>query len=92
MESRFYALILKTQESHTKYWICYQLSEKLEDIMDISCYRSETLALPKEEYEGHLVKDLIDVPSCRTGNKSEFAIYGFSNSISQLTQFNFALK
>jgi len=92
MEEKFYALILKSSESHTKYWICYHLTENPEDFEDISCYRSETLALPKNQYKAHLIENLVKIKNCISGNYSDFAIYGFTTPINQLSQFNLALR
>ena len=92
METHFYALILKSHETNSRYWICYQLSNDLDQIRNLNCYHSETLALPKEDYDAILIENLVTINSCRTGNESEFAIYGFTTPINNLKQFNIAIQ
>ena len=84
------ALILRSDEQNPNYWICYQLSNTIEEIRGINCYSSENLYLPKEDYEAQLLEDLIRIPSCRTGDKADFAIYQFRTPIRLSNQFQFS--
>jgi len=85
-----FALILKSNESNPDYWICYQLSKEIEDIRNLNCYGSGNLYLSKEDYEAQLLEDLVRIPSCRTGDEAEFAIYQFVTPINLSNQFQFS--
>ena len=84
-----YALILKSDENNSRYWICYQLSYSLTEIKNLQCFTPERISLPKSDYSAQLIEELVSIKSCRTGNVSRFAIYSIEEPINLSSKFKF---
>lgn len=84
-----YALILTRDLSRKTHWVCYNLSDNLNDLTNLKCYTPESLNLPKAKYIGTIISEGLEVPSCVTGSKAIFAVCQFDVVVNLASKFKF---
>lgn len=69
-----YALVLQSEFHHPSFWVCYALSNSMENLQQHICYDpSVQLMLHKEQYKASPLHD-VDLPSCISGSYANFIV------------------